>query len=300
MSNVRGAPAGAWSLAGVVAGLAGLATSYFVAMAMTIRESPVVAVAELVIRLTPGPVAEGAISVLGKHDKTFLVLVVLLLSTLLFAYAGRLAARSWWAPAIVFGALAVLGGVAVMQQRGAAAVDLLPVAVGLATWLVCLSLLTEPLRRGARADARGPGAGGPGRPPTRRGAHPPRLRAGRGRHARRGRGARPRRPPGGQRAPPRRGEPPAAAALGRHAAPDPGLGARRADRHLPVDDAADRVLPDPHRDRGARHRAVGVAPAHPRPGRPRGRADLPPAAGPRASPRTGSRSTASPTRSAAR
>ena len=43
-----------WVLAGVLAGLAGLATSYATAMVLTIRESPVVAVAEQVIRLTPG------------------------------------------------------------------------------------------------------------------------------------------------------------------------------------------------------------------------------------------------------
>ena len=43
--------------------MAGLATSYATAMVLTIRESPVVAVAELVIRLTPGPVAERAIAV---------------------------------------------------------------------------------------------------------------------------------------------------------------------------------------------------------------------------------------------
>jgi len=59
--------------------MAGLATSYFVAMVMTIRESPVVAVAELVIRLTPGALVERAIRVLGHHDKTFLVIVLLLL-----------------------------------------------------------------------------------------------------------------------------------------------------------------------------------------------------------------------------
>ena len=52
---------GAWALAGLTVGFAGLAASYFVAMAMAIRESPVVAVAELVIRLTPGPLAERAI-----------------------------------------------------------------------------------------------------------------------------------------------------------------------------------------------------------------------------------------------
>ena len=78
-----------------MAGTAGLATSYFAAMVMTIRESPVVAVAELVIRLTPGPVVERAIRFLGHHDKTFLVVVLLLILGLLFAWAGRLARRSW-------------------------------------------------------------------------------------------------------------------------------------------------------------------------------------------------------------
>ncbi len=152
---MRGTPRGVWWLAGVVAGVSGLATSYFLAMALTIRESPVVAVSELVIRLTPGPVAEGAIRILGAHDKTFLVVVVLLLTTLLFAGAGRLAARAWWAPAPVFGAMAVLGATAVAQQRGAGGIDQLPVVIGFVTWVVVLSLLTDPLRRAV---------GHPGRP----------------------------------------------------------------------------------------------------------------------------------------
>ena len=143
---------GAWSTAGLVAGFAGLATSYFVAMAMTIRDSPVVAVAEGVIRLTPGPVAEKVISVLGHRDKPFLVGVILVLVALLFVWAGRLAARAWWAPLFVFVPLAVLGGVAVSAQRGASSLDVLPVAVGFVTWLICLSLLTEPLRRAAAAE----------------------------------------------------------------------------------------------------------------------------------------------------
>lgn len=138
---------GSWSLAGVVAGVAGLATSYFIAMIMTIRESPVVAVAELVIRHTPGALAEKAIEVLGHEDKQFLVVVILIIIGSLFAYAGRLARRTWWAPAVVFAALAAFGGFAVSTQRGATSTDILPVAVGFVTWLVALSLLTEPLRR---------------------------------------------------------------------------------------------------------------------------------------------------------
>jgi DMSO/TMAO reductase YedYZ molybdopterin-dependent catalytic subunit len=140
---------GAWSLAGLVAGLAGLATSHFVAMAMTIRDSPVVSVAELVVRLTPGPVVERAIKILGHWDKPVLVLGILLVLAVLFAWAGRLSARMWWYPVLLFGALAGLGAAAVASQNGSSALTYLPLAVGFVTWLVCLSLLTEPLRRAA-------------------------------------------------------------------------------------------------------------------------------------------------------
>ena len=144
----------------MVAGVAGLATSYFVAMVMTIRESPVVAVAELVIRLTPGALVERAIRVLGHHDKTFLVIVLLLILGLLFAWAGRLARRSWWKPLTVFAAIAGLGLVAVAVQYDPQLTDVLPILVGFVTWLVCLSVLTDALReRGAAC-----GPGGRGRP----------------------------------------------------------------------------------------------------------------------------------------
>jgi len=136
-----------WSLAGLAAGLAGLATSYAAATALNVRDSPLVAVAEVVIRFTPGFVAEAAIDRLGRADKPVLVVVVVLLLALLFAWAGRLARRSWWAPAVLFGVLAAAGAGAVAAQRNQQLVDFVPVAVGLVTWLVCLSLVTDPLRR---------------------------------------------------------------------------------------------------------------------------------------------------------
>jgi DMSO/TMAO reductase YedYZ molybdopterin-dependent catalytic subunit len=137
---------GAWSLAGLAAGAAGLATSYFVAMAMTIRESPVVAVAELVIRLTPGWLAEYLIGLVGRLDKPLLLLGIFVVLGVVFAWAGRLARRTWWAPSIVYAGLAAISAVAVSVQHGATAIDAVPVAVGFVTWLVTLSLLTEPLR----------------------------------------------------------------------------------------------------------------------------------------------------------
>jgi DMSO/TMAO reductase YedYZ molybdopterin-dependent catalytic subunit len=137
----------AWSLAGLVAGLAGVAVSYAVAMAMSIRDSPVVAVAELVIRATPGAAAEGAIGVLGTWDKPVLVVVILVFLAGVFAWAGRLAAHSWWAPVAVYLALATAGVVAVTTQPSASPLAFLPVALGFVTWVVVLSLLADPLRR---------------------------------------------------------------------------------------------------------------------------------------------------------
>ncbi|PVG84584.1 oxidoreductase [Nocardioides gansuensis] len=137
-----------WAASGVVAGVAGLATSYATATALNIRESPVVAVAELVIRLTPGPVVEGAIQLLGQADKPVLVAGVLLAVGLLFALAGLLARGGLSRSVLVWLSLALIGMVAVLRQHGAGPVDVLPVGVGLATWLALHSALVNPLAKG--------------------------------------------------------------------------------------------------------------------------------------------------------
>jgi DMSO/TMAO reductase YedYZ molybdopterin-dependent catalytic subunit len=155
---------GRWWLAGLIAGATGLATSYLVASLLSIREAPVVAVADLVIRLTPGPIARAAIDLLGHSDKPVLVLGILLIMAVVFAGIGALARRTWWTPAIGYAALAAIGGIAVLSRNGAHVTDALPVAVGFVTWLVALSLLTEPLRRVAE---RPETAAGP--PSSRRG-----------------------------------------------------------------------------------------------------------------------------------
>src|SRR4051812_11929714 len=144
---------GAWSLAGLAAGAAGLAASYFVAMAMTLRDSPVIAVADLVVKITPGPVAHYLIEQVGHLDKPLLLTGIFAVLALVFAWAGRLAARVWWAPAVVYAVLTAIGAVAVAAKRGDSTVDYVPVAVGFVTWLVTLSLLTDPLRRAAVAEA---------------------------------------------------------------------------------------------------------------------------------------------------
>lgn len=147
---------GPWALAGFVAGAAGLATSYCVAMVMTIHDAPVPAVAERVVRLTPGAVAERAIRYLGYWNKTFLIVVILVLLAAIFAWAGWLARRAWWRPMIAYAVLAAIGSVAVAFQPGSTTLDQVPVLVGLATWLVFLPVLTGPLRRADRTDPTAP------------------------------------------------------------------------------------------------------------------------------------------------
>lgn len=129
-----------WWLAGVVAGLAGLATSYGAAMLLAIGPSPVAPVADLVIRLTPGAVVEPAISLLGRADKVVLVGIILLLTLALCGWAGDLAPRSAGAATLVFTGLAVLGACGVVTTADADVLDLVPVIVGYATWLLCLRL----------------------------------------------------------------------------------------------------------------------------------------------------------------
>ena len=125
--------------------VAGLATSYATAMALTIRESPVVAVAELIIRITPGPLAERLIRLVGQLDKPLLIIGILLFLLAMGALAGSLSRTSTVKPLVVWLVVAVLGGIAVMVQPGASAIDILPVMVGFVTWMSVLAALTKPL-----------------------------------------------------------------------------------------------------------------------------------------------------------
>jgi DMSO/TMAO reductase YedYZ molybdopterin-dependent catalytic subunit len=141
-------PAGrpAWALAGLLAGIGGLATSYLTAALLGLRGNPVTDIGQLVIRLTPGAVAEDAISAVKHKDKPLLVLGVLVVSLLLFAGCGLLARRSPGAGVGGFVAIGVVGLVANQSQYAAPATGILPVVVGVLTWLGCLSVLTSPLR----------------------------------------------------------------------------------------------------------------------------------------------------------
>jgi DMSO/TMAO reductase YedYZ molybdopterin-dependent catalytic subunit len=135
-----------WALAGLLAGLGGLATAYLTATWLGLRGNPVTDVAQLVIRLTPGPVAEDAIQVVGRHDKPLLVTGVLVVVLLLFAGLGLLARRSHGAAITGFVVLGAIGLIANQSQYGAPATGILPSLVGVLTWLALLAVLTSYLR----------------------------------------------------------------------------------------------------------------------------------------------------------
>ncbi|MET0448144.1 MAG: molybdopterin-dependent oxidoreductase, partial [Aeromicrobium sp.] len=81
----------ATTAAGVLASAAAVAASEGLAALLDLRESPVLSVAQSVIGLTPGPLAEGIIGVVGRNDKPLAIASVVLAILLLGAVVGR-----WW------------------------------------------------------------------------------------------------------------------------------------------------------------------------------------------------------------
>ena len=119
-----------WSIpSGLLAAAAAIAASEGLAALFNLRESPVVAVGQSVIKLTPGPIAEAIIGVVGHADKPLAVTSVVIAILLLGALAGR-----WWprprAYALV-AALVVLASAAVLSRpHGGASGVLVSIAAG--------------------------------------------------------------------------------------------------------------------------------------------------------------------------
>ncbi|HEX4977809.1 MAG TPA: molybdopterin-dependent oxidoreductase, partial [Nocardioides sp.] len=150
MSSSRTGPV---VVAGAVAGLAGVAVSQVLTVVLGVRVSPVLAVAEAVVELTPGPVAEVLISIVGTWDKPLLVGGVVLGVVALVSLAGVLARRSVALANTLLLVMAVVALGALVLRPGFSSVSVVPLAAGVATWMVVLALLSD---RAERAYA-GPG-----------------------------------------------------------------------------------------------------------------------------------------------
>ena len=112
-----------------------------------IASTPIQSVAQAVIVLTPGPVAETLIGIVGRKDKPLLVTGVTIAVLLLGALAGVLCRRSRWAGNAVLLAVVGLGAAAVATQRSFAGPDLLPVVVGGLVWYAAQGYLVGYLER---------------------------------------------------------------------------------------------------------------------------------------------------------
>jgi DMSO/TMAO reductase YedYZ molybdopterin-dependent catalytic subunit len=143
--SVTSAPRTQHALLGLVVGLVGLAVSHAVTMLLTLRATPLVAVAEAIIEITPGPIAETLIALTGQYDKPILVAGVFLGLLALSAWAGALTQRGVGLAAGVFVGLGTIGAAAVLTRPGATAYDVMPVVAGTVTWVVALPILHDQL-----------------------------------------------------------------------------------------------------------------------------------------------------------
>ena len=119
-----------------------MAAAELATSALSLRAAPVVAVAESVIALTPGWIAEPLIALVGQKDKPLLIAGVVLGLVALGAVAGVLGRRRRPVAIALLLALGLIGVVAELTRAGAGMLDAVPalagtgVAIGLLGWLL--------------------------------------------------------------------------------------------------------------------------------------------------------------------
>ena len=131
------------ALAGGVAGLAGIAVSHLLTNVLNARATPIQAVAEVIILVTPGGVAETLIQLVGRKDKPILIAGVTVAIIGLGALAGVLTRRSRLAANLVFVVMGAIALAALASRPGFTASAVIPLAAGVATWFVVLALLVD-------------------------------------------------------------------------------------------------------------------------------------------------------------
>jgi DMSO/TMAO reductase YedYZ molybdopterin-dependent catalytic subunit len=134
-------------LAGVVAGLVGLAVADLIAWVIAPTSSVVPAVGELIIRLLPASLVNWGKDVLGTADKPILLIVIFAGVLVVCGLAGQLERSRRYAGAIVFAALA---GIAILALKAAPDVPVrgyVSVLLGLTIGYLVLSAMINRLRQ---------------------------------------------------------------------------------------------------------------------------------------------------------
>lgn len=141
------------ALVGVVSAAAGLAASELVSGYLHQRVSPVVAVAESIIRLTPGAIIEKVISVVGRNDKPLVIGATLLGLLVISAIVGIVAMRALAVAEAVFVAMGIVLVLAVRARLTSSEGTYVPPVVGVVVALVALATLTPRALRARRQPA---------------------------------------------------------------------------------------------------------------------------------------------------
>jgi DMSO/TMAO reductase YedYZ molybdopterin-dependent catalytic subunit len=161
-AKLSGAAAGravVGAMSGLLAAAAALGVAQLVAGITGPLGSPVVAVGEVAINLTPVPVKDFVIAHVGSHDKQVLVAGILVVLAAFAALIGMLALRRLGYGLAGLAVFGLLGAAAAITRPNAGAADLVPALAGVAVAAAALTLL---VRAGAtRQDSAPPAYSGP-------------------------------------------------------------------------------------------------------------------------------------------
>ena len=133
------------ALAGLVAAAVALGVAELVAALVGPSSSPVIAVGDTVITLTPEPVKTFAIRTFGEKDKIALVVGTLVIIAGYAALIGLVGLRNRRLGALGIAVFGLLGALAAVTGPAGAPLDALPSVVGAAAGIVALLVLLGPL-----------------------------------------------------------------------------------------------------------------------------------------------------------
>ncbi len=151
-TRVRRSARALGAVAGLLSAVAGAGVSEALAAVLHGVTSPLLAVGNRAVDLTPRPVKEWAVETLGSHDKPALVAGVLVTVAVVTAVAGAVGARRPRLALAVFVGLGAAGAAAAVTDRSATAGPLLRLLPALSLLLVAATVLHVLLAR-LRRDA---------------------------------------------------------------------------------------------------------------------------------------------------
>ena len=159
-------------VAGLLAAAVAVGVGQLVAGLVAPDSSPVVAVGEASIDLTPPPVKDFAISAFGTNDKLVLVTGILAVLAVFAAVVGALAVRRLWYGMAGLAAFTVIGLAGALTRPTAGPGYALATLAGGAAAAVALTLLVRAVPRAARARLPAGAQDSPGRKPADQSARP--------------------------------------------------------------------------------------------------------------------------------